>query len=559
MATTPQSVPQPYAGRRPGSSDWIGRALATPIGKLAFPSLTDLFFAALIVWLFVAGGDGWKGLLLDGDCGWHIRTGEYILDTGTVPKVDLYSFTKGGQPWFAWEWLSDVWFAIVYRWAGLKGVVLSAGVIIAAFATILLRRIFAQGATLFVALLVALLTVGSSSIHFLARPHVFTLLFLAISLWIIEEDRKATSRRIWLLVPLTILWTNMHGGFLALIAVLGALTVGSAIETWLGAGPGWRGVGRYAALTVACMAGSVVNPYGIQLHVHIGAYLQSDWIRNVVQEFQSPSFRSENLLQFEALLFIGLLIAAFNLKRKRVVEALWIAGFAHMALGSVRHVPVYVTVVAPVIAAELSDWWRRWSLSMSPKSVVGIIEQMGRDLAPGFKRSTVWPCLVVVGFALIGEGMNWPKDFPDLTFPTKMIRDHAPLLTAEHRVFSYDQWGDYLIFNDPKRRVFIDGRSDFFGSELGDEYLHAMQARWDWREVLDKHRIDVVLAPVAWPLTSVLKLDPAWRLVADDRQAVLFVRANQPLSSPAAARSATPGTPTAALLTGTLRGVVPRD
>ncbi|MFX5960894.1 hypothetical protein ABTE72_19250, partial [Acinetobacter baumannii] len=72
MATSPQALESPIALKPSG----LNRALSTPFGRLAVPSLSDLFFAALLIWLFIAGGDGWKGLLLDGDCGWHIRTGE---------------------------------------------------------------------------------------------------------------------------------------------------------------------------------------------------------------------------------------------------------------------------------------------------------------------------------------------------------------------------------------------------------------------------------------------------------------------------------------------------
>ena len=520
MATSQHSIIGPHPASR---HNGVGRALATPLGRLAVPSLSDLFFIALLIWLFVAGGDGWKGLLLDGDCGWHIRTGETILNTHAVPYVDPYSFTKGGQPWFAWEWLSDVLFAVLFQWAGLKGVVLAAGVVIATFATVLLRRIFAQGVNLFVALLVGLLAVGSASIHYLARPHIFTLLFLSIGLWMLEEDRRRTHWRTWLLVPLMILWTNMHGGFIAFILCVGALAVGSAVETWLGTGPGWAATRRYAALTVACTLATVVNPYGIQLHVHIAQYLRSDWIRNVIQEFQSPSFRSENLMQFEALLFLGLIVAALRLRERRVTEALWIVGFAHLALGSVRHVPLFVSVTAPIIALEVSRWWSTWTSSQSRQSVLSIVEQMGRDLAPGFQRNTVLPVLVVVGFAFMGERMNWPTDFPDINFPTKMVRKHPELL-IDHRLFTNDQWGDYLIFNNPQRKVFIDGRSDFYGADLGNEYLDVMNARWPWRKVLDKYQIDVVLSPVEWPLASVLKQDQEWHLVADDGQSVLFTR-----------------------------------
>src|SRR6185436_7105767 len=175
--------------------------------RLAIPSVADLFFLALMIWLFVSGANGWKGLLADGDVGWHIRTGEYILDHHAVPRHDLFSWSKPGAPWYAWEWLTDVIDGSLHRVAGLKGVVLLAAVIIAAFATSLIRRIMWRGSHLFVALAISLLAVGSASMHFLARPHVFTLLLLSLTVWMIESDREHASRRIWWLVPITIVWT----------------------------------------------------------------------------------------------------------------------------------------------------------------------------------------------------------------------------------------------------------------------------------------------------------------------------------------------------------------
>src|SRR5258708_32157207 len=152
----------------------------------------------------------------------------------------------------------------------------------------------------------------------------------------IEGDRQKVRRRIWGLVPIPVVWTNLHGGFLGLIAVLGLTAAGTAVETLLEAPAGvrfqmdalagaLRSSLRYAGLTAACAAASLVNPYGWNLHIHVGQYLRSDWIRSVIQEFQSPSFRDENMLQFEALMLVGVLAAASLLSRRRVVEALWIA------------------------------------------------------------------------------------------------------------------------------------------------------------------------------------------------------------------------------------------
>src|ERR1700689_708685 len=161
----------------PGRS--IHAVLVNPWARLLIPSLSDLFFLAILVWLFMSsGGAGWQGLLLDADAGWHIRTGQYILDHHAVPHQDLYSFSKPGAPWYAWEWGSDVLFGWLDRLAGLKGVVLFTGVVLAGFATTLIRRMVWRGVHVFVALAVALLSVGAASIHFLARPHIFTLLFL---------------------------------------------------------------------------------------------------------------------------------------------------------------------------------------------------------------------------------------------------------------------------------------------------------------------------------------------------------------------------------------------
>jgi hypothetical protein len=494
--------------------------------RLFIPSLSDLFFVAILGWVFMSSSSGWQGLLEDGDVGWHIRTGEYVLDHHSVPHHDLYSFSKPGAAWYAWEWLSDVIDASLFRLAGLKGIVLLAGVIIAIFATTLLRRMVWRGSHLFVAIVIALMAVGSSSIHFLARPHVFTMLLLSISVWMIEADRKSPSNRIWLLVPITIVWTNLHGGFLSLIAVLGLTAIGMAVEGWLARG-GWRGAfenaTRYGLLTAACAAASLVNPYGYGLHVHVGEYLRSDWIRSVVQEFQSPSFRSESMLQFEALMLVGLIVAGLMLKRRRIVEPLWIIAFTHMSLGSVRHVPVFVTVVAPILAAEIAEWWKAWTADAGKGSILKIVNSMAADSLAGFRRSSAWPAIVVGALIVINHPIPWPKDFPSAIFPVEMAHQHAAEI-LNSRLITTDQWADFLIFTNPEQKVFVDGRSDFYGPEVGNQYIHVMNGHWDWQQVMTKYGFTAALLPVESALSQLLKLSPDWRIVVDDGKRIFLVR-----------------------------------
>lgn len=513
------------------------------LSRMFLPSFSDCLFLALLVWLFVTGQGGWVGLLADGDTGWHIRTGEWILNNGQVPKVDLYSFTKGGQPWFAWEWLMDVIYAVLHGWFGLKGLLILSALAISGFGTVLFRHMVWRGACPPAVLLVTLLAIGASSIHFLARPHVVTLLFLTVSMWVIDADRRAPSPLIWGLVPLTVFWVNLHGGFLALIAILGLLVAGTAVETLLveSASREWSRVRRYTLLAALCSIATLVNPYGIRLHQHVVQYMQSDWIKNKIQEFLAPAFRSEDMAQFEVLLFLGAMTSLWLLSRREVTPALWILFWGHSALTSMRHVPLYMIVAAPYVAMGLTELWNQWIVPAPRKSVRAILADLSRDCAPACRRTSIWAFAAMAALIAFDEPViRWPRDFPDLKFPAKMVQRHADVLTSG-RLLTMDQWADYLIYHlYPKQRVFVDGRSDFFGAEFGEDYLGMLGGRWNWEELLEKHRLDTVLAPVEWPLASFLKRHPGWVLIEDDKQGLLFVRKKRSTDS-APVRSTEPG------------------
>ncbi|MGH9595019.1 MAG: hypothetical protein ACRD5L_18145, partial [Bryobacteraceae bacterium] len=200
----------PIADLRAGSRWWM-------------PSLTDVFFFAVIFTLFLSDPAGWDRLAWDGDTGLHTSTGDYILDHGSVPTTDPFSFTRPGDRWFAFQWGAGVVFAALNRAAGLKGIVLLCGVLIAATFVIMLRNMLFRGANGLVSMLLVLLAGNAMSIHFHARPHIFTLFFLAIAHYWIARDLQRPSRAFWWIVPLTLLWANMHSGFPVVLASLGLL------------------------------------------------------------------------------------------------------------------------------------------------------------------------------------------------------------------------------------------------------------------------------------------------------------------------------------------------
>jgi len=242
-----------------------------------------------------------------------------------------------------------------------------------------------------------------------------------------------------------------------------------------------------------------------------------------VQEFQAPNFRGEGMLDYQIMLFIGLLITARLLSIKEFPSALWLLFLAHESLSSARHIPLFAIVSAPLLATELTRLWDQWAGSQPKQSVAQVFYKLGQDIRPQFLRVSVWSLAWVLALITV-PAITWPADYPGLKFPVAMVSKYGDLL-ARSRVFTEDQWADYLVYRSyPTQRVFLDGRSDFFGAKLGKEYLNLSQAQHDWRAVLDRYQFDAVLAPPDWALTTLLKEQPDWQLVADDHKALLFVR-----------------------------------
>jgi hypothetical protein len=245
------------------------------------PSFTDFAFLMPIVYLF-ARMNGASSLLSDCDTGWHIRTGDWILANGAVPVRDMFSYSKPGETWFAWEWLTDVLWAWLNTHGGLAAVVLACALLIAATFT-LLFRLTRRKAGPFVAISVTMVAAAASAIHWLARPHLFTMLFGVLFYMALESVRAGRTRfwgipRLALLPVLMVLWTNAHGGFIVGILMVAAYGLGEFMRSAFAkdsaerAG-GWRSGAAYLLCAAGCLAGSLVNPYSYRLHVHVYRYL----------------------------------------------------------------------------------------------------------------------------------------------------------------------------------------------------------------------------------------------------------------------------------------------
>ena len=454
-------------------------------------------------------------LLMDGDTGVHIRIGDWVREHGRVPSVDLFGWSKPAGDWFAYEWLSGVIMSAANEAAGLKGVVLIFATLLALVPAFMALQAVWRGASGVVLVPLVLLGTSVLNIHFLARPHVFTLLFLAIATWTIERDRREPSSKIWLLVPLMAVWANLHGGFFIVFPLMALLVLGEFLEG------NRRAALRYSGVGLASAAATLANPYGWKLHAHVIEYLRSDWVIRFVDEFQSPKFRSETMLSFLILLFLGLAAAGTLFARKKYVEVLWIAFLSYCALTSVRHTTIWAVVLIPIVAEEMTRWW----------------PATHRMIPFELRSMTAWPAVAVAAVAMLPI-VDWPTQFPRELFPISMEAKHRDLLKSA-RVFTTDQWADYLIWtNFPEQRVFMDARHNYYGEKIGNEFLTVANGLPGWRKVQKRYQFEAYLWPANTPLESILTEAPEWRVLDRDSQAVLFVRSPDPDAPDREARSA---------------------
>jgi hypothetical protein len=502
------------------------------------PSLADFAFLMPIAFLF-GRMDGVRTLLSDCDTGWHIRTGEWIIANGWVPMRDIFSFSKPGSPWFAWEWLSDVLFAKLNALGGLQAVVMFTVLMLSVTfgALFLLVR---RKANPIVAIAVTVLAAAGSSIHWLARPHLFTLLFLVLFYAALEQVKEGRTHLMG--VPIlgalpvaTILWTNLHGGFfvgtLMILAYGGGellqLVFSPKTENRL---PAWLRARGYFLCGLACLAASLVNPYTYHLHVHMAQYLRDPWNSEHIMEFFSPSFHHPTAIYFEAMLAIAVAAAIWNLRQGRFTEALLVFVWAHGGLLAARNIPIFMIAAAPPVAAAIQQCLLRvpdlnvagWFRAAAGKFNQLAVETEETDSIGRLHLISILGLLLV---AAMVYAPHPPKRFRAEFDPTFYPAGALATLRSDPggRVFTNDEWGDYLIYRlYPDHKVFVDGRSDFYGDDFEAKYIDVLNVKYGWEKILSGFGVDTILLPPSAPLSGALKESSRWRVVYDDGIALVF-------------------------------------
>ena len=514
-------------GLRPG---WL---------RFAVPSVGDLVFVLLL--LALTCGTLAKGLLGDAGIGWHIRTGELIRSAHSIPHVDVFSSTMQGKPWFAWEWLYDLVVGVVHGWAGLNGVVLLTAVVIALTFTLVFRMMLARGAHLPVAIGVLLVTLTASTIHFLARPHVVSWLLVVLWFGLLERfEAEGTWRQLAWLPAMTLLWVNVHGGFLLGFALLGIYFISALLSVWTARSGIEKDSARsrakvLAVAGIACGILTLANPYGYQLHVHIYRYLGDRFLMDHIDEFLSPNFHGLAQKCFAGLVLLSVIATAGARKKITLSQVLVILFAIYTGMYASRNIPTSSILLALIVAPQLSVTLREMAGSREVgegwRSMLARFDRFSTRMAGlnGRVAGRVWPAIVLVGLLWVcahqgrlGSAQWMNARFDSKRFPVSAV-DVLAGAPNNGAVFCPDRWGGYLIYRlYPKTLVAVDDRHDLYGAEFLKRYLKVVHGEPGWELALRDMNAGWVLVAADSALVSLLVERPGWKVEYRDDRAVLF-------------------------------------
>jgi hypothetical protein len=433
-------------------------------------------------------------------------------------------------------------FALLFRGGGMAAVVLASTLVICFASAGLFRLIRRKCDNGLVAIAVTLLATGGCAIHWLARPHLFTILFFVVTLHITQRAHEGRTRLLGWLVPLTLVWTNLHGGFFVVFLVLACYIGGHLLNALIESDAARRR--DYLSKTLpwlktfaACFAVTFINPYGWQLHHHIVTYIADPYLLQHVVEFQGLNFHSAAVIYFEPLIVAALAASFWAIRRRRFAEVFLTLGWMHLALIAARNLPLFSIACAPLIGESLVTLMRAASTStlrerISKSAIWFRNTSAGVDATDRIGRihlvsAAAMGVLALLLFVPKPPADRFVSEFDPKIFPAGAISVLSS--PATHRIWAQDQWGDYLIYRMyPATRVFIDGRSDFYGDKIGEEYLRLLDVQAGWDKILDRYGIDTVVLSPKLALSSTLKVSRDWRVVFDDHYSVVF-RRNRPV------------------------------
>ena len=446
----------------------------------------------------------------DPDLWWHLKAGEIVWNTHSVPNQDLFSFTAYGQPSTEHEWLGQLSIYATYKLGGYTGLMMWLAILGSLLFVLVFILCYRFSGNALVAFMGGLCAWFFGTVGLAIRPLLLGHICLVMELILL--DLAARNRRwLWLLPPLFAVWVNCHGSFFFGLGVLFVYCVCSRIGGRWGlvvAEPSDRKTRTaLAAVFGACVIALCLNPVGVQVLVYPLKVLgQQSTSMNAIDEWLPPDLRSSRGMALIAAMIAVFLLPLVRRSELRLQELLLVSVSFGLAIQHSRMLFVFGIVVSPVLCRLLGP----------------VLEE---------RRDGDHPILNALLMSAFLAAAIWT--FPGADRISKEIRQANPAGAVAYirqaglsgPMLNDYRFGAYLIWAMPQHKVFIDGRGDVF-DPTG---ILAAYGRWatldeDPNLLLEKYRIRFCLLSTNAPMSHVLPYLAGWRRAYSDDMAAVYVR-----------------------------------
>jgi len=473
------------------------------------------------------------------DLWWQIRTGEWILENGKVPMVDIFSYTRDGVRWINIKWLSEILAAITTKLLGPESVVLLQSIVSAAMVFFLLKwsRLFfksSQGKTL-VSLLLLIPLLAGSEYRMTGRPEMYSHLFAIIFCYIYTRHSYKQDKWIWLVIPLQLLWANLHEAFAIGIVISGIYVFAAFIDSFIKKVPQRDSI-RILLIAFISVVAIAINPNGLDLILRplaiLGQLEANKYTTELVSIGSGMYWKKEAWIAISFLiLIIGYAIfwiwksKAKSLKAQinsRIIAyTLLLIAFSYLAASAFRNIILLLLILYPavvVIAGEMFESVLSSRPKLMQRSWISLI--LFGAISYGLVVSNEW-------YELSGSRDTFGMEVSGVNNPTGAAH-YLKRNPVSGYIFSDYLTSSYLLWKlQPNFKTFIDLRDlDVFSDTSFTDFSAMVQIP----EVFEEqdsiyHFSTVVLFRPQFPrLHNYLYNSNEWRVIFADAVAVVYLR-----------------------------------
>ncbi|HUT35850.1 MAG TPA: hypothetical protein VNE39_20350 [Planctomycetota bacterium] len=448
----------------------------------------------------------------------HLSLGRWMSENGRLPRTNLLSYTQPERPTTDHQWLFQAGLYGVWRLAGIDGATLVKAALVAAAFAFVLATARRKGADTVVAAAVVVVAVGAARFRFTLRPQVVGLLLLSAYLFVLERWRGGGNRGLLVLLPLQVLWANVHGSAILgcglVIAYAAAESVRGRVGVKSEIGNRKSEILWLWAIALALVPLTLLNPHGtgiLSLPFTHAAKQVTSGLKGLLQDRAAIAWADlgSRHLCFAILGGIGIVSLVASVVRRDVTEAGLFAGTLAAALYSERFVDLFAVASAPIAARNLTR------ILHTP------LARLDRRLLNSLG------AVAVFGLAMLGKASS-DKCVPFGLGPAEgLLPEQELAFIQEHHptgsLFNEFEHGGYIYWQT-RRPVFLDSRGELaYDMAYFRAYVDAWTSRDRWRELVERYGLTVALVARP-PLQAVLRSDGQWEQVFQGPVGAVFAR-----------------------------------